>query len=427
LSSKKPELTAKQQQLLREQAITELTPGTLLHDFEAFLTFVAEHPLEATGKKHLLPLSSLDPLNARMARPLTLTLKRAVQKSYPHINGLFLLARAAGLLRVAREDGVARFRLDEAAVDSWRGLNLTERYFTLFEAYLLHALQEMIGERGGWIGTPGMLNECLRMWARIGDKGIKIPQGKSIDKVVFGGWFYHFGLLELFGLIQVKPGKPQPGKGWSVAEIKQTPFGEALMTALMLSWGEQLERMFGDDLDGESEEDEDDSPRSRVFDAYQKQFQPYFPELQRTFSLQEQRAHQTGVFQFKVSLGKTWRRIAISSEATLDDLSYAILGSVNFDNDHLHCFEYKNSLGVTRQINHDAMDEPPFSSEVSVGDLPLAPGDQMKYTFDFGDNWQFQILLEEIGPPDKKMKRPRVIESHGKAPKQYRDWNEDDW
>jgi hypothetical protein len=58
-----------------------------------------------------------------------------------------------------------------------------------------------------------------------------------------------------------------------------------------------------------------------------------------------------------------------------------------------------------------------------VGELPLAPGDTLEYTFDFGDNWKFQLALESIAPPDKKLKRARIIESRGKAPQQYPDWN----
>jgi len=43
----------------------------------------------------------------------------------------------------------------------------------------------------------------------------------------------------------------------------------------------------------------------------------------------------------------------------------------------------------------------------------------MKYIFDFGDNWQFDILLEAIDPPNPKVKEAKIIESHGKAPRQY--------
>ncbi len=49
----------------------------------------------------------------------------------------------------------------------------------------------------------------------------------------------------------------------------------------------------------------------------------------------------------------------------------------------------------------------------------------MTYTFDFGDNWEFDVKLERVEPaPGKKAKLPRVLETHGKAPEQYpySDW-----
>ncbi|MGH9837739.1 MAG: plasmid pRiA4b ORF-3 family protein [Blastocatellia bacterium] len=422
LQKKKLELSAQQQQLLREQVITDLTPGALLHDFEALMAFVAEHSLPAAGIHQLLPLASLGAFNARMAHPLKLRLQRPIQKSYPHINGLFLLARATGLLRVVREDSEAQFRLDDAALNAWRALNPTERYFTLFEAYLLHASPEMIGERGGWLDQPGLQRELQLVWDRISDEGLRIRQTNSRQRNPYSAWFHHFALLESFGLVRIKLAKQQSGTSWNIAEIRQTPFGQAVMMAAAIGAARLFNQLINVDWD---EETGKDWRAPEDFDAYQAEFQPYFPEWQRNFAVAEETRYQAGIFQFKVSLGKAWRRIAIPSGEMLWDLSNAILDSVDFDNDHLHCFEYKNRFAVIQRVNHDAMDAGPFSSEVRIGDLPLAPGDAMTYLFDFGDDWEFQLLLEVIAPPDKKIKRARLLESHGKAPKQYQDWDDE--
>ena len=48
----------------------------------------------------------------------------------------------------------------------------------------------------------------------------------------------------------------------------------------------------------------------------------------------------------------------------------------------------------------------------------------MQLLYDFGDNWQFTVKLERIEPPGAKAKGPRILESHGKAPSQYPDWEE---
>ena len=43
----------------------------------------------------------------------------------------------------------------------------------------------------------------------------------------------------------------------------------------------------------------------------------------------------------------------------------------------------------------------------------------MTFLFDFGDNWQFDLILEEIKAPEPNSKKPKLLASHGKAPEQY--------
>ncbi len=60
-----------------------------------------------------------------------------------------------------------------------------------------------------------------------------------------------------------------------------------------------------------------------------------------------------------------------------------------------------------------------------IGTLPLEPGQSMDLLYDFGDNWHFNVTLERIDPPDARTRtRPRILESHGKAPEQYPNWDE---
>ncbi|MFM2315544.1 MAG: hypothetical protein RLZZ04_4822, partial [Cyanobacteriota bacterium] len=63
------------------------------------------------------------------------------------------------------------------------------------------------------------------------------------------------------------------------------------------------------------------------------------------------------------------------------------------------------------------------TDQMKIADLPLEVGSVMEYLFDFGDNWEFQLLLEEI-KPDICPGYGEMIASHGKAPEQYPDWGE---
>lgn len=45
--------------------------------------------------------------------------------------------------------------------------------------------------------------------------------------------------------------------------------------------------------------------------------------------------------------------------------------------------------------------------------------DEMRFTFDYGDNWQFEVRLEKVEAEPCRLRRPEVVESAGKAPEQY--------
>jgi hypothetical protein len=398
--------------VLQKQRITETEPGPIVGDFETFLDFITPHNVFAAGKNNLLPMNALAELNARMTRPIEIRLKRPMQKSYPNLQGLFLLARASGIMRVQRVKTGALLVLDSRAMASWTSLNPTEKYFALLEAWWLRASMEMVGERSG--RGAGFQHDLLMRINNLPSEGLKVDKKESEYLPYWG--LHHISLMDMFGLAHVKHGEPQEGKGWIISEIKRTEFGQALTQLIWLGFPFRrvLDIAFGEDDDGETK-----AGGAIVFDSYRELMSPYFPEWQNSLTLPQEVEYRDGLFTFKISLGKLWRRIVIPANLTLEDLNNAIQRAIKFDNDHLHCFIYKDPFGRSIRVNHPYMDDPPFSDQTRIGDTPLRPGETMKYIFDFGDNWQFDILLEAIDPPNPKVKEARVIESHGKAPNQY--------
>ena len=167
---------------------------------------------------------------------------------------------------------------------------------------------------------------------------------------------------------------------------------------------------------------EQESTNNWAIGEWQPAIKPFFPEWERNIEIPIDE-FQEGIFVFKVSLAKAWRRIAIPADLNLDSLSGSILDAFDFDSDHLYEFSYKDRFGIKATVNHPYTEEPPSTDEVCIGDLPLKPGDNMVFRFDFGDNWKFQVLLEQIDPPNAKIKKPKMLESHGRAPKQYSGWD----
>ncbi len=394
---------------LRGLTIDESGPGTVLHDFDAFLTFLKEQEEVQVTSRNQLRLRVLPEINARLARPVELGLKRPQQKSYPHIHGLYLLLRASGLTCI---EGTAKKPLlvvDDAVYRVWESLNPTERYCTLLETWLLRGLPEIIGERGfSGICVPETFRRWQWFFLRIPDEGLPISGDKEAENSLryTPGW-HNLGLLDLFGLVSVRRGPPEPGKGWRIERIDRTPLGDALLALL-------LAEFFGDFgnilLQLEAE-------KKMPFGVLQPTLQPYFPDWQNNLSVPEW-VFREGTHVFKVSLGRIWRKIAIPGDQTLDALASAILNAVEFDHDHLYEFEYQNRFGASERVNHPYMDEGPWTSEVLVGDVPLRAGQTMTFVFDFGDWWEFDVTLECVDP-DMVIEEPVVLEKHGESPDQY--------
>ena len=151
--------------------------------------------------------------------------------------------------------------------------------------------------------------------------------------------------------------------------------------------------------------------------------QPFFSKRRNSLIIPEVE-FQYGNYVFKVSLGRTWRRIVIPAKMDFDTFSSSILDAFDFDDDHMYMFSYRNRFGVIENLHHPYMEDSPYASEILIGELSLKPGKVIDYLFDFGDNWDFDVKLERIDPADKKIKGPVLLESHGEAPEQYPDWDE---
>ena len=129
---------------LRNTPITEESPGLLLHDFQTLLDFAEQNALPLTGM-HVLPTRTLRVLNEQLQRRIEHGLTRPQQKSFPHINGLFLLLRASGLTTVNALGDKPILEVDPAMRHSWDQLNPDERYFALLESWLIRGDPIIIG------------------------------------------------------------------------------------------------------------------------------------------------------------------------------------------------------------------------------------------------------------------------------------------
>jgi hypothetical protein len=414
LSYKQIQFLPEHERVLRDLVIDESGPGTILHDFEALLAFLKERDLPVTGTQQL-PLKALPEINARLARPLQFGLKRPLQKSYPHIHGLYLLVRASGLTHIEGPDKKPRLVVDDIVRRAWENLNPTERYCTLLETWLLRGHPQIIDEgRYRSFVIPETFMKVRDFVSSLPDGGIQIAGDREAESHLryIPDW-HNLGLLELFGLLSVQHGPPEPGKGWHIERICRTPLGEALVALLHIEFFGDLTNVFQLEAEGKG---------NVPIGALQPVLQPYFPAWENNLFVPEW-TFRAGTCIFRVSLGQIWRRIAIPAEQSLDALAVAILDAVDFDQDHLYLFSYRNRCGIQAEVHHPYMDEGPWTDQVLVGDVPLRIGQTMTYVFDFGDWWEFDVTLERIDP-DMSIETPVILEEHGEPPEQYRSWGD---
>jgi hypothetical protein len=411
----RPKLTLSEihRRTLQESAIDATGPGTILHDFGVFLDYVRGTELAVSAKSQLPPLSALHEMNALLAHPVQLGLKRPQLRSYPHLQGLYLLLRASGLATIGGAGSKPALVVDDAVYQAWSGLNLTERYFTLLEIWLLRGRPEMVGERGGGYALADeTYRRLIEFVARVPEEGASVVDG-TYDRwsLSYTPGLYNLALCELFGLIAVQHAEPIEGEGWQIGRLRHEPFGDALLSLLAVELFFDWDKLM--DLEESLE-----TPG-----VLQPILQPFFPEWRNVLGLSEW-TFQDGVYVFKVSLGRVWRRIAIPATLDLDALAYAILGAYDFDSDHLYEFSYRNRFGAWESVKHPYIEEGPWTDKTRVGDVPLRVGQTMTYLFDFGDNWRFDVTLERVDPVDASIKSPKVLASRGEAPEQYPNWDE---
>jgi hypothetical protein len=417
------------EQALYSAVFDDSRPGPILHDFQVVLDYIGTEGVKAGGKYNLLPLESIPVLNPRLTRQMHLDLERPQLRSHSYLQGLHLLLRASGLVVVQGKGKTARLIPNTEVLPSWQQLTPIERYFTLLEAWLVHGRDEMVGERGRY-RDEGFLDGVVHLFVRSPHRRIDFAASVDLDLVRGNHGWHHLALLDLFGLVTVTPpprgSKPSFGsRRVSPGRAAPTPFGSALMTLLAAE---------DDDFPSLAEEVEDaiadleeDTTAPATFGILYPWFQPWFPQLQHTLEVPTEEGAGEGVYVFKVGLDKNvWRILALSDEHTLHDLLYLVLESIEFDDDHLYEFTWRDRLGRTARAVHPYMEEGTPGDEVALGSLPLRPGDVLQLHYDFGDDWRFEVKLERIDPPGSVKKLPKILEKKGKSPRQYpyaEDWD----
>jgi hypothetical protein len=122
------------------------------------------------------------------------------------------------------------------------------------------------------------------------------------------------------------------------------------------------------------------------------------------------------VYQIKVSLRGAkppiWRRLLVPADITLNRLHQTILAAFSWHGHHLHAFDtaYGQFGQADRDLGHRS------DTSVTLEQVAPAVKDKIRYTYDFGDDWEHDILVEKTAPADPAVNLPACIGGRRAAP-----------
>ena len=416
----KTELTSTQIQYLKNQRFGDNEPGTLLKDFSSLLDFIGTTGIPVSKKNHLFAIKLLPQLNQLLSNPLDVKLKRPQQKSFPHINGLYLLLRASGLAHIVYEKKETKLMLDSKILADWKSMNSTECYFALFYAWWHRGSGEIVGEPSRAYFDDNFFYKTLDFFLNNLGDGLDVKKNvRDFYYLRYRPGHHNLALMELFGFIRIEQDAALTKENWSIVKIEPTPWGSSLLNYFSRYTILNYFSNHTISLD----ESFNDSSENHQNESWGSELKTYIPNWKKNLVPPDTVVIEGSVI-IKVILGKVYRKIAVPIATSLDELAEIILRAFGFSNDHLYEFIYKNRYGITERVVHPytESDDDLYTSDCIIGELPLYEGMEITFHFDFGDNWRFQLVMESIANGDISFSEPEVIEKHGKPPEQYPDW-----
>jgi hypothetical protein len=124
------------------------------------------------------------------------------------------------------------------------------------------------------------------------------------------------------------------------------------------------------------------------------------------------------IYQLKVTLKWSrppiWRRLQIASTDNLEDLHIALQIVMGWTNSHLHEFTSgRDRYGVP---DEDFPSEDHDEIEYRIDQVLHKEKDKLIYTYDFGDGWEHELVLEKILPYKTSTVLPLCLKANRACP-----------
>lgn len=107
-----------------------------------------------------------------------------------------------------------------------------------------------------------------------------------------------------------------------------------------------------------------------------------------------------------------WRRLEVPSGITLRELHDVIQAAFGWEDYHMWAFETgRERYGVAdRDLGIRS------AATKRLGQVAPRTGDRLRYTYDFGDDWEHDILIEDVTEPEPDIAYPRCLTGRRACP-----------
>jgi Plasmid pRiA4b ORF-3-like protein len=134
---------------------------------------------------------------------------------------------------------------------------------------------------------------------------------------------------------------------------------------------------------------------------------------------------KSGLYHLKITLKDSkpsiWRRVVVRGDMKLNRLHNVIQIAMGWTDSHLHQF----IVGTRSACIYFGVPDPEVAhmgSETlnerryAVADLAPIPKTRFIYEYDFGDDWEHEVIAEKILPPDPALKHPVCLAGANACP-----------
>lgn len=386
-----------------------------IQDFEAFLKYIGEERPVLSPKRGVLGKKHSFNLNSRLNYKRDVSAPYYQQDHYFIIDLMFSLAINSRLVIVVNDEKGKSYFDKTVRAESFMKLNNFEKYVFLLESYWSRYDFDLKVPK--WWGMKSLYN--LLIVIGNGKPNERISKNFITD-ILFGKVVFFLHHLNYFGLCSLELIDGAKNRyDYLVEAVVPNEFGvmicRQLIEKAMIFWNTEDTNVLMDHTGVKKTKNVDKG----LFFIIAKVFPGNI--VQKTIE-DEVQIDNKGVYTFKVSLCKTiWRKIRMSHKSDFEDLHLAIQEAFNFDNDHLYEF-YIGGNRRTANIIYTGHPYGGIEDDVSMDEANLYKGQKIKYIFDFGDMWEFDIIVIDIDKNVPIPIKPEIIESKGEAPEQYPSW-----